>query len=95
MRAEIDGTKIQSESDFHREIACALKFSPYYGRNLNALWDTLSTDIERPVRLTWRNAQHSERSMPEKYLTIIHVLRDVEKQDKDFGWSDRFELILD
>ncbi|EOG8017508.1 barstar family protein [Enterobacter ludwigii] len=28
----------------------SLDFVPYYGRNLDALWDRLSTDVERPVK---------------------------------------------
>ncbi|MCK6885045.1 barstar family protein [Enterobacter roggenkampii] len=30
-------------------MSASLDFGPYYGRNLDALWDRLSTDVERPV----------------------------------------------
>jgi ribonuclease inhibitor len=95
MKAEIDGTRILTEADFHREIASALNFSAYYGRNLNALWDTLSTDVARPVQLIWHNARKSELAMPEKFKEIVNVLQAVVKQDTSFGWDDRFEFILD
>lgn len=38
----IDGRLIQTELDFHRTISSALDFGPYYGNNLDALWDLLS-----------------------------------------------------
>jgi ribonuclease inhibitor len=95
MNASIDGSKIASEADFHREIAAALKFPPHYGANLDALWDTLSTDVERPVFLTWVNAKKSTIAMPEKFDVIVRLLRDVEEQDRSFGWTDRFNLLLE
>ncbi|MDI7270926.1 barstar family protein [Cronobacter dublinensis] len=47
----LDGKRIQNESDFHSVMSELLDFGPYCGRNLDALWDRLSTDIERPVKI--------------------------------------------
>jgi ribonuclease inhibitor len=94
MMAELDGLKIQSETDFHVEIALALGFGPYYGKNLDALWDVLSRDVERPVFLVWTNADVSQKSMPFEFRKIIDLLREVEKQDADCGAADRFELTV-
>lgn len=94
MIAEIDGFKIQSELDFHQEIAQVLNFSPYYGKNLDALWDVLSRDVERPVSLVWKNSAASQKSMPLDFDKIIDVLRDVEKQDADYAAGERFKLIV-
>ncbi|WP_306324805.1 barstar family protein [Streptomyces venezuelae] len=58
MRIAIDGTRIGSQADLHRFLAGPLGFGPYYGHNLNALWDRLSRDVERPVdRLGERRSQ--------------------------------------
>jgi len=94
MIAEIDGLKIQSEADFHNEIAQALDFGSYYGKNLDALWDVLSRDVERPVSVVWKNADASQKSMPAEFEKIVDLLRDVEKEDAACGASERFELIV-
>ncbi|EKY3120947.1 barstar family protein, partial [Cronobacter turicensis] len=49
----LDGKKIENESEFHSVMSDLLNFGPYYGRNLDALWDRLSTDVERPVKIIW------------------------------------------
>jgi ribonuclease inhibitor len=95
MIIEIDGKKILSESEFHKEIAEALKFGPYYGNNLNALWDVLTLDVERPIRLLWKDADISRQAMPSKFTQIIELLREVEIQDAEYNSADRFELVLD
>ncbi|GAX45868.1 Barstar [Tolypothrix sp. NIES-4075] len=53
MKVEIKGNKIFTINDFHRQIAKLLDLEPYYGNNFNALWDSLTTDVERPVSLIW------------------------------------------
>ncbi|MEP0391754.1 MAG: barstar family protein [Erythrobacter sp.] len=95
MIAEIDGSNIQSEADFHKEIAGALSLGPYYGRNLNALWDVLSCDVERPVTLVWKNADASRKSMPADFEKITDLLRDIEKEDAAYDVSARFSFIAD
>jgi len=95
MRAEIDGAKIQSEADFHREIARALNFGHNYGGNLDALWDVLSRDVERPISLVWKNARHSRIAMPGGFERIVTLLRAVAEQDAGFVADERFELIIE
>ncbi|MBF6467836.1 barstar family protein [Nocardia beijingensis] len=56
MRVTIDGARIRTDADLHRALWAPLDFGPYYGRNLNALWDRLTTDVERPVEIVWKNS---------------------------------------
>ena len=95
MIAEIDGHNIQSEADFHKEIARALSFGPYYGKNLNALWDVLSRDIARPITLVWKNSDASQKNMPVEFEKIVNLLRDVEKDDVVYDESERFKFIAE
>lgn len=37
----LDGEKMKTRADAHREIAEVLRFPEYYGCNLDALWDCL------------------------------------------------------
>ncbi|MFB7026676.1 MULTISPECIES: barstar family protein [unclassified Streptomyces] len=38
----MDGTTVRTEADPHGILARALGFGPYYGADLNALWDRSS-----------------------------------------------------
>lgn len=63
----IDGRNIHTESDVHSILAELMDFGPYYGRNLDSLWDRLSTDIERPIKITWHHSDLSKKGS-ESYL---------------------------
>ncbi|MFY1656143.1 barstar family protein [Micromonospora sp. WMMD1274] len=63
MLLKIDGREVRTETDLHQLLARALDFGPYYGANLDALWDRLSMDVPRPVAVVWTDWQASERSL--------------------------------
>ncbi|MFG2329474.1 barstar family protein [Streptomyces sp. NPDC048604] len=93
IRLEIDGVRITSAKEFHAALAQALDFGPYYSPNLDALWDRLSTDIERPVEIVWRDSESSRAAMGESdFDGLRSVLLRVQAQDEKFGWSDRFTI---
>lgn len=94
MEVEIRGSEILTEADFHRLIADALNLSEHYGRNLDALTDVLSTDVERPLTLTWRNSQVSRINLGEAFDTIVGVLKRIEAQDLQWGLAETFCLKL-
>ncbi|SUX53810.1 barstar family protein [Chromobacterium vaccinii] len=90
----VDGEGIKTESDFHRIISEKLEMGPYYGANLDALWDRLSNDVERPVSLVWVNSEQSRQYLGEGFDKIVGVLERVKKQDIDFNFEERFEYFL-
>lgn len=94
MECEIDGSLIVNEGDFHREIARAIGFGEYYGNNLDALWDTLSADVERPVVLTWKNSDISKDRLGDTFERIVSILTRVKLQDERWGLADRFDFLL-
>jgi len=95
MKIELDGNNINSEISFHANIAAALKFPSYYGKNLDALFDVLSADIERPLTLIWKNSDISRKKMGVEFARVVDLLRKVEAQDSTWGLDDRFELRLE
>ena len=95
MEHTLDGRLIRTALDFHREIGELLDMGPYYGRNLDALWDRLSTDIERPITLVWKDAEESRRALREEFDRIIDVLERVKKQDEEWNLIDRFDYRLE
>lgn len=92
MKIIIHGNEIHSASDFHEKISEAFEFSNYYGKNLDALWDYLSTEVERPVSLFWMNSALSKSTMGDDFDKIASVLNRVVKQDIEWGLDDKFEV---
>ena len=43
MEYRLDGSRMCTRQAAHDEIAAAMGFPEYYGRNLDALWDMLTT----------------------------------------------------
>ncbi|MEV0676014.1 barstar family protein [Actinosynnema sp. NPDC050436] len=95
MDVELDGLKATTLEGFHSEMARLLDFGPYYGNNFSALWDRLSTDVERPVRLTWTNARTSRDGIgAADFTALVRILRRAEQQDRDFGLVHRLEVTI-
>ncbi|MFP1755927.1 barstar family protein [Lonsdalea quercina] len=90
----LDGQNIGTEADFHKVIAELLDFGPYYGKNLDALWDRLSTDVERPVRIIWSHSELSKQCLGERFDKIIQIFERTKQQDIKFSWEDKFDYVL-
>ncbi len=83
-RCTIAGRSVHSLDELYDEIARQLPLPDYFGRNLDALWDVLSTDIEGPVEMVWGDAEHSKRSMGKDYERVVFLLRDLTAEREDF-----------
>ncbi len=95
MQVTLGGAQIKTELDLHSALANSLNFGPHYGNNLAALWDRLTSDVERPVEVVWSNSAQSRVALgDELFGRVVKLMRDVEEQDVSFGWEDRFTLTL-
>ncbi len=95
MEIKLNGKIILTEYDFHNQIAKLLKLEEYYGNNLDALWDVLTTDVERPINLVWYDSAISRKNLGrETFQKIVKILQDVQMSDKEMGWEQRFEFEL-
>jgi ribonuclease inhibitor len=92
---EIDGNDVKTEQEFHKQLAAKLDFGEFYGHNLDALWDRLSTDVEHPVTLVWKNSIQSKRAMGSTFTKIIQILERVQEHDRQCGWVERFQFRLE
>ncbi|WNJ81272.1 barstar family protein [Cedecea neteri] len=90
----LDGSNILTEADFHHAMSELLYFGPYYGKNLDALWDTLSSDVERPVKIIWLDSELSKKFLGEYFNKIIYVFERAKQQDLKFNWDEKFDYIL-
>jgi ribonuclease inhibitor len=91
----LDGRKICSEADFHRELSTLLEMGSDYGCNIDAVWDRLSTDVERPLTLVWKHADDSRRRIGEDFNRIIAVLERLKRQDEEWNLQYRFDFRLE
>lgn len=90
----LDGESIQNEYDFHSMMSVLLDFGPYYGRNLDALWDRLSNDVERPVNIIWLNSELSRLRLGDTFNKIIVIFERVKEQDIEYNFDDKFNYVL-
>ena len=95
MQLDIIGSKIYTEQDFHNQISKIFPIQDYYGNNLDALWDLLSTNVERPITLVWKDAIFSKNQLKSTFIELIKVLERVKKQDEDYGFEEKFNYILE
>lgn len=93
MRIVIRGELVKLPSDVHDQLASQLEFGAFYSQNLDALWDRLSTDVERPLHLVWTNSGMSQVSLgPEVFERFRSLLFRVVAQDESWGLAERFTL---
>ncbi|WP_033341459.1 barstar family protein [Catenuloplanes japonicus] len=95
MLVVLDGRRVSSEADLHRELARLLDFGPFYGANLDALWDRLSTDVERPMHLLWTDSGTSRAAMsPLSFERVERILQKTVEQDTGWCLEERFTYEL-
>jgi ribonuclease inhibitor len=56
----------------------------HFGRNLDALWDVLTTDLRGPVTIRWRDHARARLAFGSGYDRLIATLREVEAAREDF-----------
>ena len=83
-RYTLDGNKIESLADFYDRISSLMKLSAHFGRNLDALWDVLATDIEGPFEISWMHADNSQKLMGKDFNRVLQLLRELEEERDDF-----------
>lgn len=95
MKVEIKGNKIFTINDFHQQIAKLLDLGSYYGNNFNALWDSLTTDVERPVSLIWLDSAISRENLgDEAFNMIVQILQKVQDYDVEASCNEKFTFEL-
>ncbi len=86
-KIKLPGKSISSLDEFYSELAKKLRFPEHFGRNLDALWDVLTTDVKGPVELAWEDSKLSKKSMGKDFEKVAALLGDVGKEREDFKVS--------
>lgn len=77
-------THIRSTAQFYDELARQLDLPPHFGRNLDALWDSLTGDVAGPVEIVWEGADEARTRLGPDYAKLVKLLEDVAAERDDF-----------
>ena len=74
----IDFKNINSRKDFYREFREKCELPEYFGDNLDALWDILTSgELDFPVAISFVNFNKNKN---EFFKALYELLRDAEKE---------------
>lgn len=82
-RCVLDLAVLRSEAAVYDAIGVALPLPDHFGRNLDALWDSLTIDIPGPVEFVLRNVPASPPAMRPFVARLLSLLRDAARQRAD------------
>ena len=78
----IDGN-CRSKKAVLGRIARDLNLPPHFGHNLDALYDSLSTDVKGPIEIVWRRTTAAKARLGADFDAIVDVLRQVAAERGD------------
>ncbi|SFM98382.1 ribonuclease inhibitor [Izhakiella capsodis] len=74
----LDFRHIADMPEFYRQFAALLDLDDGFGANLDALWDTITSEITLPLHLSLQHwQQHAD---PQQFNDLIILLKDAEKE---------------
>ncbi len=83
-RCTLNGLKIRSLDNVYDRLENRLSLPPHFGRNLDALWDVLSTDVQGPFEIVWTHSDDSKKSMGKDFNRVVKLLKELKKERDDF-----------
>ncbi len=89
MVKELDGRRMTTRDAAHDELSRVLELPAYYGRNLDALWDLVST-MEARVTLSHREEMIDALGLYGQKL--LNTLRDAARENPDFHFTVKRQI---
>ncbi|MEO9384234.1 barstar family protein [Chromobacterium phragmitis] len=75
---------IRSLEQFYNELQTQLLLPARFGRNLDALYDSLANDVAGPFELVWRDTAEARQGMgADVYATVLEILETVAEERGD------------
>ena len=75
----IQGSKLKDKNVLHQILKQELNLPDYYGENLDALWDCLTTDIKLPITIEWVDFQESKALLGDYAENTLEIFNAAEK----------------
>lgn len=82
-RCELDGAALSSLDAVYDAVARQLALPPHFGRNLDALWDSLMREVPGPVEIIVRDTAAARRHLGADYRRLEHLLREAAAERSD------------
>ena len=91
-KAILDLTDCKYLLEIHERIQTALQFPPYYGRNWDAFWDSLT--YESPVDFVEIRGEDTVSENLRPSLEKMHeILAEVKQKRAELGWEFDYEIV--
>lgn len=90
----LDGKDVDSKKKFHQSLAKQADFPAFYGENLDALWDVLTSRTDL-TRVTWYNYEASEKSINEEEPFYFQQIQKVFKDAAGIGARAEIKLVTE
>ena len=81
-RIVISGDCVDTLDDIYDEVERQLTL-PYFARNLDALWDVLTREVDGPVEILWRESDVSRARLGPDFDRLTALLREVAEDRPD------------
>lgn len=92
MNVYIDFANIGDAEDFYEQLKEKLPLPEYFGDNLNALYDSITGDLEMPLHIEFVNMSVDQLDIFEDLIT---TLEDAEEEIDGFTFSYYLEQYED
>ena len=76
----LDTRGVASFDEFYEEVATSWVLPPWFGRNLDALFDVLGDLAQRPTLIVWDGLSELADVDPVRTSAVVEVLRDASGQ---------------
>ena len=80
----IDFSEIGDEEDFFAQLREKLSLPEHFGNNLDALYDTITGDLEMPLRIEFVNMNVEQL---EHFEDLLTTLEDAEDETDGFSFA--------
>ena len=80
----IDFSVIGDEEDFFAQLREKLSLPEHFGNNLDALYDTITGDLEMPLRIEFVNMNVEQL---EHFEDLLTTLEDAEDETEGFSFA--------
>jgi ribonuclease inhibitor len=82
-RCVLEGERLGTVAAVYDALEAQLGLPAHFGRNLDALWDALTTDVPGPIEIVWRGSAASRAALGPEFDRVLDVLRAAEAARKD------------
>ena len=82
-RIIIEGAMLTGMADVWETLAALLDLPDHFGRNLDALHDSLTADVPGPLAIEWREAAASRAALGDGFDRLRATLEDAARARPD------------